>query len=257
MISEFYACEDMMECKHQTVGKTKDGKLYLHPCGQCTACRINDGRAWFVRSHFETKKLERPFQYFLTLTYDEDNLPDDGLCHKDELKKFLNNLNTSFGLSMRYYATADYGSINNRAHYHAVILSTKKVTQKQVERIWKKGFVMIKELNEQNLKYVLRYTVKKKPFDSSEPGYFRLISKGWGNNVGSYYHEGQEYFTINGKRYGITRYLREKLHLDKNPLVTYFDNRDLIFSKNYEKVDNFEKHRDDVIKLNIMRRKLK
>ena len=64
---------------------------------------------------------------------------------KLDIKKFLNNLNTSpFGLSMRYYCTADYGSINNRAHYHAIILSTKKITQKQVERIWKKGFVYLK-----------------------------------------------------------------------------------------------------------------
>lgn len=246
-----------MECKHQVVGKNKKGQLFLHPCGQCLQCRINDTRAWFVRSHFELKKLDRPFHYFLTLTYNDDNIPEDGLCKKEDLKKFLNNLNTSFGLKLRYYAVADYGSINNRCHYHAILLSEKKITQKQVERIWKKGFVLLKECNTENIKYTLRYTVKKKPFDSKDPAYFRLISKGWGNNVAQYWHEGQEKFTIDGRDYGISRYLREKLGLDSKKCPVYVNNRDLIYSPNYQKVDTDEKYIQGVIDLNIARRRMK
>ena len=244
-----------MECKHQIVGHTKNGFLYLHPCGQCLQCRINDTRAWFVRSHFELKKLDRPFHYFLTLTYNDDNLPEDGLCKKDHLKKFLNNLNTSYGLHLRYYACADYGSINNRCHYHAILLSEKKITHKMVDNIWKKGFSCLKECNTNNIKYTLRYTVKKKPFDSKDPAYFRLISKGWGNNVSQFWHEGQEKFTIDGRDYGITRYLREKLGLDSKKPALYVNNRDLILSPNYQKVDTIEKHVQDVIDLSIERRK--
>lgn len=217
-----------MLCKNQVVGRLKNGRLYLHPCGQCLNCRINDIRAWYVRSHFEIKKLERPFQYFLTLTYDEEHLPDDKLCNKIDIKKFLNNLNTSFGLSMRYYCTADYGSINNRAHYHAIILSTKKIRQNQCERIWKKGFVYLKKLNKENMKYTLRYTVKKRPLvEGRDKGFFRLVSKGWGDNVKDYY-TGQEYFIIDGRKYGICPYLKLKLGIDKEPIKTYLNNESYI-----------------------------
>lgn len=240
-----------MMCKNQVVGHTNDGRLFLHPCGQCLNCRINDTRAWYVRSHFEMKKLDRPYHYFLTLTYNEENLPDDGICKKDDIKRFLNNLNTSFGLSMRYFATSDYGSINNRAHYHAIITSTKKITQAQCERIWKKGFVYLKQCNKENIKYTLRYTVKKAPYDKTDFKMFRLISKGWGNNVKDFY-TGQEYFIIDGKKYGITDYLRQKIGLDKPVTVTYLNINSLILNcpQYAEKTGNYRTYQEDMNKLN-------
>ena len=69
-----------MICKHQVVGKTKEGYFFVHPCGQCLNCLINNMRAWFVRSHFELKKKDRPYHYFLTLTYNDEHLPSDGFC---------------------------------------------------------------------------------------------------------------------------------------------------------------------------------
>ncbi|AXH73097.1 MAG: replication initiator protein [Microviridae sp.] len=240
-----------MMCRNQVVGRTKEGRLFLHPCGQCLYCRINDTRAWYVRSHFELKKLDRPYHYFLTLTYDEENLPDDGICRKDHIKNFLNNLNTSFALRMRYFATSDYGSINNRAHYHAIITSTKKITQAQCERIWKKGFVYLKKCNKENVKYTLRYTVKKAPYDKTDFKMFRLISKGWGDNVKQYY-TGQDYFIIDGKKYGITDYLRKKIGLDKSDVVTYYNFCSMLqncpdYSK---KTGNYSTYLDDMNKLN-------
>lgn len=245
-----------MICKNQIVGRTKEGEYYQYPCGQCLNCRINDIRAWYVRSHFECKKLERPFQYFLTLTYDDEHLPEDKVCNKRDLKLFLNNLNTSFGLKIRYYACSDYGSINNRAHYHAIILSTKKITQSQVERIWKKGFVYLKPMNKNNLKYTLRYTVKKRPMDTSNPAYFRLVSKGWGNNVNDYF-TGQEYFVIEGKKYGIGKYLAGKLGLDKKTALKtkYFDV--LYATPNYKYVGNCTTQEESDKELYLYRRRLK
>lgn len=246
-----------MLCKNQVVGKLENGRLYLHPCGQCLACRINDTRSWYVRSHFEVKKLERPFRYFVTLTYDDEHLPKDGLCNKEELKKFLNNLNTSFGLEMRYFATSDYGSINNRAHYHCIILSKKKITDKMVNRIWKKGFTYTKPYAKERMKYTLRYTVKKKPFPGEKPGWFRLISKGWGDNVAQYY-TGQDYFVIDGKKYGIPDYCRKKIGLEKEPVLTYFNFASMLNSPQYQKGHlSDEKSLEDLQKLINVRRHLK
>ena len=245
-----------MLCKNQVVGRDSNGYFYIHPCGQCLRCRINDIRAWYVRSRFEIKKPERPFQYFLTLTYSDEFLPEDGICSKKELKKFLNNLNTSFSLKIRYYACSDYGSVNNRAHYHAIILSTKKITQKQVERIWKKGFVYLKPMNTENLKYTLRYTVKKKPLKNGENGFFRLVSKGWGNNVKDFY-SGQDFFVFDGKKYGINSYLRSKLGLEKNPVdkTKYFDR--LYLSSSYDNVGHFDDMVQSMKDLIQFRRRLK
>lgn len=241
----------MPQCKNQVIGKTKEGFYYLRPCGQCTSCRINDSRSWYVRSKFEVKKPERPFHYFLTLTYNDENLPEDGLCDKVQLKKFLNNLNTSFSLYMRYFATSDYGNVNNRPHYHAIILSTKKITQSQVDRIWKKGFVCLKQMTDATIRYTLRYTVKKRPFDGSQKGWFRLISKGWGDNVSDFY-TGQEYFVFEGRKYGIGKYLSEKLHLDKKPVLksnTY----DVFLIHNQDIIDSDRKALNDLRKLQRLR----
>lgn len=248
-----------MMCKCQVWQKDKkSGRYFLRPCGQCLACRVNDTRDWFVRSHFELKKLERPFHYFLTLTYDDEHLPDDGLCHKEDLKKFLNNLNTSFGLKMRYFATSDYGSINNRAHYHAIILSSCKVTPAQISRIWKKGFIYLKPCNTENIKYTLRYTVKKKPFEKGDNRNFRLISKGWGDNVAKYY-AGQEYFVIDGKKYRIPEYCCQKIGLDKPETTTYYSVESSILNcPNYfEKTGSERKWVEEMEKLIQYRRRLK
>lgn len=244
-----------MECKNQIVGRDSDGRFFLHPCGHCVNCRINDTRAWYVRSCFELKRPERPYQYFLTLTYNEENIPDDGLCQKVHLKHFLNNLNTSYDLYLRYFATSDYGRISGRCHYHAVLLSTKKITQSMIEKKWTRGFVYLKTLNNENLKYVLRYTVKKTPFDGSLKGWFRLISKGWGANVVDFY-TGQEYFVFDGKKYGISAYLRQKLGLPKNEVdkTIYYDR---LYLQYRDKIDSDSKAIKDDEKLFQLRRRYK
>lgn len=246
----------MAVCQHQIVGRDGSGRYYMRPCGQCLQCRINDTRAWFVRSHFELKKLERPFHYFLTLTYNDESIPENGLCQRPHLKNFLNHLNVAYKLGLRYFATSDYGSINNRCHYHAIMLSTKKITQSMCEKIWKKGFVYLKNANKDNLKYVLRYTVKKKPMDTSQPGWFRLISKGWGNNVAQYY-TGQDFFEIDGRKYGINSYLRQKLGLQSidNFKSKYYEN--IVRHSSFKNIDTWEKFVDGMNELNIKQRRLK
>ena len=241
-----------MQCKFMVVGKMDDGRFYLHPCGQCLACRINDTRHWFVRSFFEVKYSDRYYHYFLTLTYNDEELPENGLCIQEHLKKFLNNFNTSYGLNLRYFATSDYGNINKRPHYHAIILSKKKISTRMVERIWRKGFVKIKPLTRENIKYVLRYTVKKTPFDGSLDGWFRLISLGWGAKFLKHYH-GQKFLLIDGKKYAIPPYYVRKLGLETKQLdkTIYYDK---LYVHYLDIVDNYQKAYEDLKKQHFYRR---
>lgn len=45
----------------------------LHPCGQCTFCRINSKREWISRLLLEAAC--HPYNQFWTLTYEEESLP--------------------------------------------------------------------------------------------------------------------------------------------------------------------------------------
>lgn len=45
------------------------------PCGKCLACRIARTREWAVRIMHEMSEWED--SVFLTLTYDDDHIPDD------------------------------------------------------------------------------------------------------------------------------------------------------------------------------------
>lgn len=228
-----------MLCKHQVVQRTKDGLFYVHPCGQCLACRVNDTRSWYVRSHFELKKNDgRFFNYFLTLTYDEENIPNDGLCKKRHLKSFLNQINTVYKLNLRYFATSDYGNLTGRCHYHAILRSKSKITNDMVQHVWKKGFSLLKQLTKERVKYCLRYTVKKTPFDGSLDGWFRLISQGWGNNAVDYINN-DDFFIIDGRQYGIPTYIQRKFcpipkPVDKSKFFdrVYVTHRDVIGDDN-------------------------
>lgn len=244
-----------MKCHNMVLQTSPEGRIFLRPCGQCLACKVNDTRDWFVRAFFESKKKERPFQYFITLTFSEEFLPKDNLCSKSELKSFLNSFNTFYGLRMRYFATSDYGGENGRAHYHALIFSTKKITHKMLERVWKKGFSYIKDMKPWNIKYTLRYTVKKTPFDSEKPGWFRLISKGFGDNCVDYY-VGQEYFVIEGKKYRIPDYCKQKIGI-KEKCLTYSEMSNIISDKNYKFKGTFNSFVQDRYEFNQFKRRLK
>ena len=67
--------------------KFTEGRYILLPCGQCMECRINKAREWSVRLVHEAKMHER--SSFLTLTYNDDQLPVDNSLYYPHVQKFL------------------------------------------------------------------------------------------------------------------------------------------------------------------------
>jgi hypothetical protein len=158
------------------------------PCGRCTGCRLDYSRQWAIRCHHEAQLHEH--NSFITLTYNNENLPSDYSIHKEELQKFFKRLRKNTGARFKYYACGEYGEPtekNNyiaRPHYHAVIFGydfPDKVLEKKTKTgdllfsskildiAWQnKGWALIGNVTFESAAYVARYVMKKRKGDPEE-----------------------------------------------------------------------------------------
>lgn len=115
---------------------------------------------------------------FLTLTYDEDLLPEDGGLNKSHLQKFMKRYRRHLGnKKIRFYACGEYGdSETKRPHYHALIFG-HEFSDKEffrctdngdnlylsatLDRIWSHGHCQIGAVTFESAAYVARYIMKK------------------------------------------------------------------------------------------------
>lgn len=152
------------------------------PCGKCLSCRCDYSREWSNRMILELK--DHPKAMFVTLTYNNDNLPisDQGyptLCKRD-VQLFFKRLRKHFvGVTIRYYLAGEYGIRTNRPHYHAIIygiglddftdidyrgcneIGSPFYTSPTLEKIWSHGFVLFSDVSWRTCNYVARYVLKK------------------------------------------------------------------------------------------------
>lgn len=153
--------------------------LVTFPCGSCIGCLLRRSRDWAVRCIHEASLYED--NCFITLTYDEDNLPSDGSLDKSHFQKFMKRLRFHFGQGPRYFHCGEYGSKLERPHYHAclfnfdfpdkVLWSSRRgvslYRSSSLERLWPYGFSTVGAVNFNSAAYVARYILKKKFGDNS------------------------------------------------------------------------------------------
>ena len=92
------------------------------PCGKCLSCRIAKRREWTMRLWHELPYHQSSI--FLTLTYDDDNLPPNASLSKSDLQKFFKRLRKDLSYvdrKIKYFAAGEYGPKTNRPHYHAIV----------------------------------------------------------------------------------------------------------------------------------------
>lgn len=161
-------------------------------CGRCTGCRIQRAADLTTRALHEaaiTEQTEGRSSSFLTLTYDDNNLPTDYGLQRDDLTKFLKRLRKAMG-SFRYLACGEYGDTTRRPHYHALLFGLSfREDRIQIEfngtseqpsylspalsRLWKLGQHVVKDLTPENCAYVARYVMKKRTGDRAAETYRR------------------------------------------------------------------------------------
>lgn len=88
-------------------------------------CRVNHRQKWTVRNLLEMKS--NPFNYFVTLDYDDQHLPENRSVDRTTVQKWLKRFRKHLGHPIRYFAVGEYGTDRNRPHYHALIFSETEI----------------------------------------------------------------------------------------------------------------------------------
>lgn len=171
------------------------GQSLKLPCGQCIGCRLERSRQWAVRCVHENQM--HADSCFLTLTYDDENLPIGGTLVKSHLSAFVkrlhNRLLRSRGFGVRFYGCGEYGEQYGRPHYHVLIFgydfSDKKFFQKnsrgenlyvsnELRELWPQGHSSIGAVTFDSAAYVARYIMKKVTGDFAQDYYDVMTSDG-------------------------------------------------------------------------------
>ena len=97
-------------------------------CGKCLSCLHNLRKDWCFRLRQEWKHSTGAM--FVTLTYGDRQVPEDGLCKRD-VQLFMKKLRKRCGGRLRYFCTGEYGSKKGRPHYHLLLFNVRIVTGKQ------------------------------------------------------------------------------------------------------------------------------
>lgn len=124
---------------------------------------------------------------FLTLTYNDNELPADGSIDVRPLQLFMKKLRKSRpGRKLRYLASGEYGEELGRPHYHMCLFGEdfaadrirwKKTAygwlykSEELNALWGLGFCLIGNVDFESASYVARYTVAKVNGESA-PGHY-------------------------------------------------------------------------------------
>lgn len=152
-------------------------------------CRITRRQEWTARILLESRLHYASF--FITLTYSDEHLPENGSLRKSDLQNFVKRLRKNTGRKLRYFAVGEYGTRTGRAHYHAIIFGTENFgledrtvkgrlvsTSPEIEQAWtlhgqKLGHTSAAILNRKRARYVAGYCLKKLT-DCTESDQLRL-----------------------------------------------------------------------------------
>lgn len=150
-------------------------------CGQCLPCRINRRRVWTLRIMLES--LMHPDNSFITLTYDNDNLPSDGSLQPTHMNNWIKYLRKYLdqeesGRKIRYYLVGEYGENKGyrevNPHYHIALFNYPSCiygvpsSGKQclcpncapIYDTWKKGRTFNAKLEVDSAQYIAQYVTK-------------------------------------------------------------------------------------------------
>lgn len=137
-------------------------------CQTCLGCREKQALTWTIRLKHESRCHSH--STFLTLTYDEPNLPD-GLQIPD-MQRFWKRLRKALPNKIKTFYCGEYGPTTHRPHYHAAVFGMPPFpderkwdmdsnTSDTLNQLWGKGIATTSELTPDRMAYVAGYVMKK------------------------------------------------------------------------------------------------
>lgn len=154
---------------------------FFIPCKRCISCRMDHSREWGVRCMHEASLYEN--NIFLTLTYDDNYLPEGLTLVKKDVQGFMKRLRERVLPSplpedhpgIRVFYCGEYGEIRKRPHYHLCIFNYwpedarlhktdggyNLYTSEFLEDVWGKGYCPFGSVSFQSAAYTARYICKK------------------------------------------------------------------------------------------------
>ncbi|AXH77214.1 MAG: replication initiator protein [Microviridae sp.] len=149
------------------------------PCGKCPECCKDYYTMWATRGSRELARWDTSL--FITLTYNEENLPDDNSLDKKHVQDFIKRVKKEFHSSkanpIRQTYCGEYGSTTGRPHYHVILYNCdftdrkphytsnaghQVFTSKKLTDLWGKGNAEFGFATPASIAYLYKYILKKK-----------------------------------------------------------------------------------------------
>lgn len=194
-----------------------EGSSFKLPCGQCIGCRSDKARDRAIRCVHEARMHDR--NCFVTLTYDQEHVPQDYSVRKRDLQLFHMRVQEFFGPGKSYNSVAEYGDQDGRPHYHSCLFGVdfsedrKRWSKRnghqvyrsaKLEQLWPYGHCEIGSLTPQSAGYCARYSMKKVTGKRADDHYFRV------SPIDGELHRVEAEFSLMSRRPAVgLRYLRE------------------------------------------------
>lgn len=169
-----------------------DDRDIIVPCGHCYNCLSRLRNEWCIR--LKAEYLDSKLSFFITLTYDDDNLPigdyvceETGECikkpypRKRDIQLFMKSLRKKYNSKFRYFAVSEYGEVTKRPHWHMLLFTQYDKLPfdfyDNIVNIWSRGIVQFGDITDASINYCTKYVLKDAEFPYNINDTSRLISK--------------------------------------------------------------------------------
>lgn len=218
------------------------------PCGKCPECQKDYYTQWATRGSRELARWDS--SVFITLTYDDEHLPEQGSLNKKDCQDFIKRLKKRFRSNkknpIRQIYCGEYGSKTLRPHYHVILFNCdfedrkpwrlteqgKQVyTSRVLNDLWGNGNAEFGYAEPGSVAYLFKYILKKKSRKEKEvPLYIErdgvtfevaheFIEASRNPGIGAHMKSSNSlnkgYLTVNGVRTKLPKYYDEHLKKEK------------------------------------------
>lgn len=165
----------------------KGGEHVRISCGRCISCRVAKAEKLATQCVCEAQMHES--NYFLTLTYSDEYLPEDWSLNMGVLQSALKRMRYYLDSSFRYLGVGEYGGRFLRPHYHLLGFGmsipdlypwekspTGEVLYRSdlLEKAWPFGHAKVGTFTWNSAAYVARYSLKKASKETRLDDYLRV-----------------------------------------------------------------------------------